>query len=332
MTEPPSPPRNPTPRVGPARPLRPRFPGPGSVTVRVPAKINLHLGVGDIRKDGKHELVTVYQAVSLYDEVTVEPDDRLSVAVAGEGAAEVPLDEDNLAARAVIAAAGLAGREPHLKVTIRKGIPVAGGMAGGSADAAAALVAADVLWGSGLDRVMLEGLAAGLGSDVAFLLSGGNALGTGHGEQISPVLGTGEFHWVLGLADFGLPTGAVYQEFDRLKAEGKISPIGSPDGVLAALRAGDTVALGRALANDLQPAALTLRPQLRRVLDAGRELGAVGMVVSGSGPTVALLARSATESVRLASALAGMGLCRTVRRVDGPVAGARVVTGDGAPA
>ena len=325
MTEPPPP-------LRPAPPLRPRFPGPGSVTVRVPAKINLHLGVGDIRKDGKHELVTVYQAVSLYDEVTVESDDRLSVAVAGEGAAEVPLDHDNLAARAVLAAATVAGREPHLKVTIRKGIPVAGGMAGGSADAAAALVAADALWGSGLDRIVLEGLAAGLGSDVAFLLGGGNALGTGHGEQISPVLGTGEFHWVLALADFGLSTGAVYAEHDAMRANGKLTPIGSPDGVLSALRAGDTVALGRALGNDLQPAALALRPQLARVLESGRELGAVGGVVSGSGPTVALLARSAAESVRLASALAGLGICRTVRRVDGPVAGARVVTGDGAPA
>jgi 4-diphosphocytidyl-2-C-methyl-D-erythritol kinase len=302
------------------------------VTVRVPAKVNLHLGVGDVRKDGKHELVTVYQAVSLYDEVTVEPDDGLSVRVLGEGADEVPLDSDNLAGRAVIAAAAVAGREPHLRVTIRKGIPVAGGMAGGSADAAAALVAADALWGSGIDRTVLEGLAGGLGSDVAFLLGGGNALGTGHGEQISPVLGTGEFHWVLAVAGFGLSTGAVYSQLDVMRADGGPAPIGPPDGVLAALRAGDAVALGRSLANDLQPAALALRPQLARVLDAGRELDAVGGVVSGSGPTVALLARSAPESVRIASALAGLGVCRTVRRVDGPVAGARIVTGDEAPA
>jgi 4-diphosphocytidyl-2-C-methyl-D-erythritol kinase len=289
------------------------------VTVRVPAKINLHLGVGDVRKDGKHELVTVYQAVSLYDEVTVEPDDRLSVSVAGEGVGEVPLDEDNLAGRAVLAAAAVAGREPHLKVTIRKGIPVAGGMAGGSADAAAALVAADALWGSALDRVVLEGLAAGLGSDVAFLLGGGNALGTGHGEQISPVLGTGEYHWVLALADFGLSTGAVYARLDAMRAaENPPAPIGAPDGLLSALRAGDTVGVGLTLANDLQPAAISLRPQLTRVLEAGRELDAVG--------------RSSAESVRIASALAGLGVCRTVRRVEGPVVGARVVTGDTAPA
>jgi 4-diphosphocytidyl-2-C-methyl-D-erythritol kinase len=314
-------------------PLRPRFPGPGSVTVRVPAKVNLHLSVGDVRKDGYHELVTVYQAVSLYDEVTVEAADRLSVSVVGDGAGEVPLDDENLAARAVIAAAAVVGREPHLKVSIRKGIPVAGGMAGGSADAAAALVAADSLWGSSLDRTTLEGLAAGLGSDVAFLLAGGTALGTGRGEVISPVLAVGDYHWVLALADFGLSTPAVYAEYDRLRAAGPdAAESPAPDGVLAALRAGDVVALSMALANDLQPAALLLRPQLARVLDAGRELGAVGGIVSGSGPTVALLARSSAESVRIASALAGLGVCRTVRRANGPVTGARVVTGESAPA
>ena len=317
----------------PTAPLRPRFPGPGSVTVRVPAKVNLHLSVGGIRKDGFHELVTVYQAVSLYDEVTVEPADRLSISVVGDGAGEVPLDDENLAARAVIAVAALVGREPHLKVSIRKGIPVAGGMAGGSADAAAALVAADSLWGSSLDRTTLEGLAAGLGSDVAFLLAGGTALGTGRGEVISPVLAVGEYHWVLALADFGLSTPAVYAEYDRLHApDGDARASIPPDGVVAAIRAGDVVALGMALSNDLQPAALSLRPQLARVIDAGRELGAVGGVVSGSGPTVALLARSSAESVRIASALAGLGVCRTVRRASGGVAGARVVTGDGAPA
>jgi 4-diphosphocytidyl-2-C-methyl-D-erythritol kinase len=318
---------------GPTAPLRPRFPGPRSVTVRVPAKVNLHLAVRDVRKDGFHELVTVYQAVSLFDEVTVEPADRLSVSVVGDGAGEVPLDEENLAARAIVAAAAMVGREPHLRVSIRKGIPVAGGMAGGSADAAAALVAADSLWGSSLDRVTLEALAAGIGSDVAFLLVGGTALGTGRGEVISPVLTVGEYHWVLALADFGLSTPAVYAEHDRLRSGSEgAAATGAPDGVLAAIRAGDVVALGMALANDLQPAALSLRPQLTRVIEAGRELGAVGSIVSGSGPTVAMLARSSAESVRIASALAGLGVCRTVRRATGPVSGARVVTGESAPA
>jgi 4-diphosphocytidyl-2-C-methyl-D-erythritol kinase len=176
-----------------------------------------------------------------------------------------------------------------------------------------------------LDRITLEGLAAGLGSDVAFLLHGGSALGTGRGEAISPVLGRGEYHWVLAVADSGLSTPAVYAELDEMRERDEVEPILGPDGVLSALRAGDAVALGRSLANDLQPAALRMRPQLQRVLDAGRELGAAGGIVSGSGPTVALLARTSGESVRIASALAGLGVCRTVRRAQGPVTGARVV-------
>jgi 4-diphosphocytidyl-2-C-methyl-D-erythritol kinase len=305
-------------------PLRPSAP---VVTVRVPAKVNLHLSVGDVRRDGFHEVVTVYHALSLYDEVVVEPAEKLAVSVVGEGAAQVPGDTQNLAARGVRAVAALLGREPTVRVTIRKGIPVAGGMAGGSGDAAAALVAADALWGAELDRITLEGLAAGLGSDVAFLLHGGTALGTGRGEAISPVLATGDYHWVLAVAEAGLSTPTVYAELDRLRSLGEVDPegVGPPDGVLAALRAGDVVALGRSLSNDLQPAALRLRPQLRRVLEAGHELGAAGAVVSGSGPTVALLARTVDDSVRIASALSGLAVCRTVRRATGPVAGARVV-------
>jgi 4-diphosphocytidyl-2-C-methyl-D-erythritol kinase len=295
------------------------------VTVRVPAKVNLHLSVGPVRKDGYHELVTVYQAVSLYDEVTVEPADKISLRLTGEGADELPLDDDNLAVRAVRAVAALLGRSPDLAITVRKGIPVAAGLAGGSADAAAALVAADALWGGGLDRVTMEGLAAGVGSDVAFLLRGGSALGTGRGEVISPVLGTGEYHWVLAVADVGMSTPSVYTELDRMRDAGPTPRAGDPDGVLTALRAGDVVALGTVLTNDLQAATLKLRPQLRQVLDAGRELAAAGSLVSGSGPTVAMLARSANESVRIASALSGLGVCRTVRRAQGPVTGARIV-------
>lgn len=298
------------------------------VTVRVPAKVNLHLSVGPVRKDAFHELVTVYHAVSLYDEVVVEPGDGLTVTVTGEGADVLPVGDDNLAVRAVRAVAALLGREPDIAITVRKGIPVAGGLAGGSADAAAALIAADALWGGELDRITLEGLAAGIGSDVAFLLHGGSALGTGRGEAISPVLGTGDYHWVLAVADTGMSTPTVYAELDRMRDAGPVPRSGEPDGVLAALRAGDVPALGTVLANDLQAAALRLRPQLRQVLDAGRELGAAGVVVSGSGPTVAMLARTAEDSVRIASSLSGMDVCRTVRRAHGPVHGARIVSDD----
>jgi 4-diphosphocytidyl-2-C-methyl-D-erythritol kinase len=299
---------------------------PLSVTVLVPAKVNLHLGVGPLRPDGKHELHTIYQAVSLYDEVSLEPtsDGALTVEVVGEHVDGVPPDDDNLAVQAVRAVAALAGVEPSLRLTLRKGIPVGGGLAGGSADAAAALVAADALWGCRFSRSDLHGLAAGLGSDVAFLLHGGTALGTGHGEVVSPVLSRGEWHWVLAVAEVGLSTPAVYAELDRQRGD-DAGTASAADGVLAALRSGDVVALGRALRNDLQSPALHLRPNLARVLDAGRELGAAGGIVSGSGPTVALLAPTPGEAIRIASALAGYDVCRTVRRASGPVPGARVL-------
>ena len=178
---------------------------PLSVTVLVPAKVNLHLGVGPLRPDGKHQLHTIYQAVSLYDEVTVEPttDGAITVELVGEHVADVPTGDDNLAVQAVRAVAALAGADPSVRLTLRKGIPVGGGLAGGSADAAAALVAADAFWDCGFSRSVLDGLAAGLGSDVAFLLHGGTALGTGHGEVVSPVLSRGEWNWVLAVAEVG---------------------------------------------------------------------------------------------------------------------------------
>jgi 4-diphosphocytidyl-2-C-methyl-D-erythritol kinase len=298
-----------------------------NVTVRVPAKVNLHLGVGPRRPDGMHQLHTIYQAVSLYDEVMIEPstDGSLSVDLVGEHVEGVPLGDDNLAVQAVRAIAALAGVEPAAHLTLRKGIPVGGGLAGGSADAAAALVAADALWHCGFERQVLERLAAGLGSDVAFLLHGGTALGTGHGEVVSPVLSRGEWNWVLAVAESGLSTPSVYAELDRQRGDNIAATAAVADGVLAALRAGDVVALGHALRNDLQSPALQLRPNLARVLAAGQELGAAGGIVSGSGPTVALLATSPGEAGRSAPALAGFDVCRTVRRASGPVPGARIV-------
>jgi 4-diphosphocytidyl-2-C-methyl-D-erythritol kinase len=296
------------------------------VTVRVPAKINLYLGCGPVGADRYHELTTVYQAVSMYDEVTVTPAGGLSVSVSGDGSAQVPADADNLAARAAIALARRAGVHPAVRIAIVKGIPVAGGMAGGSADAAATLVACDALWGTEFSKADLHEVAAGLGSDVPFLLHGGTALGTGRGDRLSPVLASGEYHWVVAMADTGLATPAVYAELDRLRSSATVPRLEpSADAVLAALRSGDPVTLGRALANDLEPAALALRPALRRTLAAGRELGAVGALVSGSGPTCLFLAADEDDAIRLAAALAGAGVCRAVRRARGPVPGARVV-------
>lgn len=292
------------------------------VTVRVPAKVNLHLSVGPRRADGFHEITTIYQAVSLYDELTASPAAKdITCRVLGEGALDLPVDTANLAVAAALRLALREGITDGAALEIVKGIPVAGGMAGGSADAAAALVACDALWSTGLERGELAELAAGVGSDVPFALHGGTALGTGRGEQVSPVLAQGSFHWVFALAERGLSTEAVYAEHDR----GDPQPVTAPDGVLAALRAGDAVALGRSLHNDLGAAALRLRPTLRQVLDAGLDRGALGAVVSGSGPTCAFLVRSSSDGVALSAALAGMGVCRAVRNAHGPVAGARVV-------
>jgi 4-diphosphocytidyl-2-C-methyl-D-erythritol kinase len=268
-------------------------------------------------------VATVLQAVSLYDDVEVGPAARgVSCAISGEGAGEVPLDDTNLAVRAVRALAAHARLDAAATVQILKGIPVAGGMAGGSADAAAALVAADALWSTGLSRAELLELAAGLGSDVPFSLAGGTALGVGRGEQLSPVLGAGQLHWVFALAPFPLSTAKVYAEFDR----GDPPPGRGPEGVLSALRLGDVAALGKALHNDLQPAALRLKPALRMTLDAGVEAGAAGALVCGSGPTCAFLARDHAAAVGIAAAVAGAGVARTVRTAHGPVPGARVVT------
>ncbi len=296
-----------------------------TVTVRAPAKVNLHLSVGPLRPDGFHDLTTVYQALGLYDEVTVTRADSLMVCVEGEGAADVPTDATNLAARAVLALAERTGQSPDVAIQIRKAIPVAGGCAGGSADAAAALLACDALWGLGSSKAELSEVAATLGSDVPFSLHGGTALGTGRGERLTDVLGGGSFSWVLALSDGGLSTPKVYAELDRQRERGPVALASEPSEVLSALRSGDPVLLGRALTNDLQPAALALKPGLRRLLSAGEELGALGGVVSGSGPTVAFLLRDSGQAHGFAAALSGQDVCRTVRVADSPVSGARVV-------
>ena len=293
--------------------------------MRAPAKVNLHLSVGQTRPDGFHDLTTVFQAVGLYDDVELARADARSVSVTGEGADSVPLDDSNLAMRAVLLMAERTGNDPSLQISIRKGIPVAGGCAGGSADAAAALVGCDALWGTALSKDELAALGAQLGSDVPFALHGGTALGTGRGEQLTPVLGQGSYSWVLALTAGGLSTPSVYGQLDKQREAGPVGVVRDPADVLAALRQGDAVALGRALGNDLQTAAVALQPALRLLLETSRDLGALGAIVSGSGPTVALLARDEGHAVALAASLAGQGVCSAVRRADGPVAGARVV-------
>jgi 4-diphosphocytidyl-2-C-methyl-D-erythritol kinase len=373
-----------------------------AVTARVPAKLNLQLAVGPLRADGYHDVVTVYHAVSLFDEVTVAPADRDSVAVTGEGAGSVPAGDSNLAVRAARALLRVLGPgsqgSPGLEIRISKRIPVAAGLAGGSADAAAALVACNELWRGGLSQADLCEIAAEVGSDVAFALLGGTAIGLGRGERVTPALTAGSLHWVLAFAAGELSTADVYAACDRIRAAragggegdggggGAVAgpkPAGAkksaggkkaagevgvapeagaaevtgaeevlgagvagevfgadevagggaremppePDSrLMAALRAGDPAELGPLLSIDLQAAAISLRPALRRTLAAGREHGALGAVVSGSGPTCAYLASDARHARDLAVALAGAGVCRTVAHVVGPAPGATVIS------
>ncbi|MFD8848412.1 4-(cytidine 5'-diphospho)-2-C-methyl-D-erythritol kinase [Streptomyces sp. NPDC059604] len=295
-----------------------------AVTVRVPAKVNVQLAVGAPRPDGFHDLANVFLAVGLYDEVTVAPADALRITCSGPDAAQVPLDATNLAARAAIELAERHGIAPDVHIHIAKDIPVAGGMAGGSADGAAALLACDALWGTGATRDELLDICARLGSDVPFSLVGGAALGTGRGEKLTPIEVGGTFHWVFAVADGGLSTPAVYGEFDRLTAGTDVpAPVASP-ALLDALRSGDTAALADALGNDLQPAALSLRPSLADTLAAGTGAGALAALVSGSGPTTAFLVSDEEAARKVADALTASGTCRKARTAVSPAPGARV--------
>jgi 4-diphosphocytidyl-2-C-methyl-D-erythritol kinase len=297
----------------------------GSVTVRVPGKVNLYLAVGDRREDGYHELTTVFHAVSLLDEVTVRNADVLSLELVGEGAHTLPTDERNLAWQAAELLADHVGRAPDVSIMIDKTIPVAGGMAGGSADAAAVLVAMNSLWELNLPRRDLRLLAAQLGSDVPFALHGGTALGTGRGEELATVLSRNTFHWVLAFANTGLLTRSVFAELDRLRDGADPPRLEEAGPVLAALAAGDPEQLAPLLGNELQSAAVSLDPALQRTLSAGLQAGALAAVVSGSGPTCAFLCASAASAVDVGTELSGAGVCRTVRVASGPVPGARVV-------
>jgi 4-diphosphocytidyl-2-C-methyl-D-erythritol kinase len=293
------------------------------VTVKVPAKLNLQLSVGPRRADGYHDLVTVFHAVSLYDTISVVPSEQDEITVTGEGASAVPHDGDNLALRAVAALrAVLPGAIEPVAVTIAKRIPVAAGLAGGSADAAATLVACNELWDAGLSQQQLCAVAGEVGSDVAFAVLGGTAVGRGRGEDLTPALApNAQYHWVLAFADGQLATPEVYATLDRLRPGFGTAPE-LDAALMTALRAGDPVRVGKALSNDLQPAALSLFPALRQTLAAGTDLGALGALVSGSGPTCVFLARNAARALDLAAALSGAGVCRSVATVTGPVPGA----------
>lgn len=311
------------------------FQDPAAVTVSSPGKINVSLQVGPLRPDGYHAVASVYLALSLREEVRAAHAARpgITVSVEGGGPLRIPVDgiplgPDNLVARAAAALAAHAGiTEPAVELTITKRVPVAGGMGGGSADAAAALVACNLLWGAGLDEAELRSLAAGLGADVPFALEGGAAVGLGVGDRLTAVPAETPLHWVLVASGSGLSTPAVYGRLDALRSEAEAvgaAPAPEPEAadprVLEALRSGNAAALAGVISNDLQPAALSLAPELENVLDRGRRLGALAGIVSGSGPTLAFLAADAGSAAALETALRADG--HNALAVHGPVAGA----------
>ena len=295
------------------------------VRVRVPAKVNLTLNVGATDNKGYHALGTLFQAVSLFDDLVVRPAEAgvFRVNFRGEGASGLPVDDTNLVVRAARLLAKTCGMgNLGVEIRVHKRIPVAGGMAGGSADAAATLVACNQLWGTGLDAEQLHAVAARLGADVPFLLHGGTAVGTGRGEKLRSVPARGSFHWVLALSHHGLSTPAVFREFDRISAP---QPTDIDSGLLEALADGDARRVGALLRNDLQRAAFNLQPELADVLAMGREAGAIGALVSGSGPTIAFLAGTKAVADAISDRLVLSSRVRAVRRAHGPVPGAQIV-------
>ena len=293
--------------------------------MRVPAKVNLALNVGATDNEGYHALGTLFQAVSLFDDLVARPAEAgvFRVSFRGEGASGLPTDDTNLVVRAARLLAETCGTgNLGAEIRVHKRIPVAGGMAGGSADAAATLVACNRLWGMGLDTGQLHALAARLGADVPFLLHGGTAVGTGRGEKLKPVPVSGSLQWVLALSHHGLSTPAVFREFDRISPP---RPTGIDPGLLAALAGGDVRRVGSLLGNDLQQAAVNLHPELADVLAMGREAGAAGALVSGSGPTIAFLVGTPAAADAISDRLGLSSRVRAVRRAHGPVPGARIV-------
>lgn len=297
---------------------------------RAPGKINVFLKVGELMDDGYHDLATAYQAVSLYEEVRAFPASDFSVSFSGPiDTSSLAVDGSNLAIKAARMLARKAGYRGGVRLEIEKHVPIAGGMGGGSADAAASLLACDALWGTDASREDLLAMGAKLGADVPFALIGGTAIGTGRGDRLSPALAKGTFHWVLALAEFGMSTPDVYRALDahRERHAQDIFPAQAQPTVdtevLQALRAGDARQLAEALHNDLQAAALHLAPGLGTILELGEQMGALAGIVSGSGPTVAFLAPDADTALELQVGLSASRL--HVIRVTGPVHGARLL-------
>jgi 4-diphosphocytidyl-2-C-methyl-D-erythritol kinase len=274
-----------------------------SVIARAPGKINLVLRVGPRRADGYHDLLTCFQAVDIWETVALSPADEFSIAVSGDvNLGEIPLDGNNLAMKAVAAVARATGRTDAVAILIDKKVPVGGGMGGGSADAAATLIAINELWHTGLSQVELLTIAAELGSDVPFLLEGGTAIGRGRGEILEPIKSLA-LSWVIVPSMEHLATPGVYGRLDELRADvDVVLPESLPDAFLDALYRGDPEALAPHLINDMAQASLDLEPELEATLEMGITSGALAVMVSGSGPTCAMLARDQNHAQAIQAA------------------------------
>ena len=296
--------------------------------MRVPAKVNLQLAVGPREADGYHNLVSVFQAISIYDDVTISksaPGSGITIEITGDHTHGVPGNSTNLAVKAAQLIADEYYFAVDIHIAVNKSIPVAGGMAGGSADAAAVIVGLNELFDLEMSREEMLEFGSQLGSDVPFMITGGTAIGQGRGDQLTAALSRGTYHWVLALSTVGLSTPAVYQECDRLRAGLDIAAPQTSDALMQSLLSADPKAVGLALQNDLQSAACSLRPALTLVLDVGEEYGALGAIVSGSGPTVAFLVGDEEQGLDLAVALTSSGVVGSVARAYGPVPGAKVI-------
>lgn len=301
---------------------------PMPVLVSAPAKVNIALRVGPPRLDGFHPLNTVFEALDIFDDIVVhEAEGEITCEVSGvPGCEGLPLDEQNLAVRAALLVRERYG-DPVMgaHISITKRIPLAGGMAGGSADAAGTLLGVNKLWGLGLTPDVLHELAAELGSDVPFALVGSVALGRGRGEKLEP-LRVGTMHsWVLLTSTEGLSTPEVFREFDVMMgytpvAEELVVDTQELQGVLAST---DVEALGKHMINDLQEAAMSLRPSLRQALQVACEHG-VAAILSGSGPTIAVLCEDFTHADAVAGRLSRLLPQYTVVRANGPAGPAHV--------
>jgi 4-diphosphocytidyl-2-C-methyl-D-erythritol kinase len=301
------------------------------IRASAPAKVNLVFEVGQLEADGYHSVNSLFLALELREELTLvkgEAGTGISIYVHGDSLPEahinaVPTDQSNLVHKTAVLFAQKLGKQiPDLQIDIRKRIPVAGGMAGGSADAAAMLVAMNEFMHleHGTPNLTIEELAAigaELGSDVPFCLYGGMAIGTGRGEVITALTDLAfETNWLLCASSKGLSTPTVYAAFDEMGSHTLFTDLTDASAIASVHE------LGQQMTNDLEQAAFRLMPSLSELVDQLEQLGAIRAMVSGSGPTIAALFDSEAKAVEVSNLLKSQGLVALTAK--GQALGARL--------